>query len=208
MCFSATASFVAGGALSATGILTLSKARERKELPLASIPLLFGIQQLIDGVVWISFGVPSFNTAAIYAYSLFAFVVWPIFIPLTLILIETNRVRKEILEALSLVGLFVGLFLLYFILFGTVTAHIANHCVVYVSPHPYRFVILAFFLVAICGSFFVSSKKILNLFGGGLLVSFIVSGWFYLNSFSSVWCFFAAILSVIIYCYFKSDHRA
>jgi len=204
MCFSATASFIAGGALSATGLLTLSKAKERKELPLASIPLLFGIQQLIDGIVWISFGVPALNTAAIYAYALFAFVLWPIFIPLSLIAIETKKVRRELLEALSLVGLFVGVFFLYFILFGTVAAHIANQCVVYEAPHPYRFEILAFFLIAICGSFFASSKKILNLFGGALFVSFVVSGWFYLNSFSSVWCFFAAILSVIIYWYFDT----
>jgi len=43
MCFSATASFVAGTSLSAI------------ELPFAMIPLLFGIQQLVEGIIWLTF---------------------------------------------------------------------------------------------------------------------------------------------------------
>lgn len=205
MCFSATASFVAGSALSAAGVLTVARVKRRKELPLAAIPLLFGVQQLIDGAVWLSFGAPAVHTAATYAYALFAFVFWPIFTPLALLSVETKRTRREILEALAVVGLGVGLFFAYFILFGTVTAQIVNHCVAYDTPHPYGFGILAFYLIATCGAFFVSSKKILTIFGIVLLVSFAVAGWFYFETFSSVWCFFAAILSGIIYWHFQNE---
>lgn len=204
MCFSATASFIAGGALTATGLVTVSKAKKRKELPLASIPLLFGIQQLTDGVVWISFGTVPLHSIAVYTYAIFAFVWWPVFVPLALISIEPDQVRKGILKALAIVGLCVGLFFSYFIIFGTVTAEIVNHCVAYDTPHPYKFAALAFFLIASCGAFFVSSSKILNIFGGVLLIAFVIAGWFYLETFSSVWCFFAAILSAIIYWYFKN----
>ncbi|GAV20644.1 hypothetical protein MMIC_P1616 [Mariprofundus micogutta] len=51
MCFSATASFIAGGALTAIGVKTVKLAANRAELPFVSIPLLFGIQQIIEGVL-------------------------------------------------------------------------------------------------------------------------------------------------------------
>lgn len=56
MCFSVAASFTAGTFLIGFGVMTLSLARRRKEVPFAAIPLLFGLQQLSEGVVWISFG--------------------------------------------------------------------------------------------------------------------------------------------------------
>jgi hypothetical protein len=43
MCFSATACFTAGGALSALGVLTIRQVKDRASLPFAAIPLLFGI---------------------------------------------------------------------------------------------------------------------------------------------------------------------
>ncbi len=207
MCFSATASLVAGGTLATVGALTLAQVRTKKELPLASIPLLFGIQQIADGVVWLSLGTHSLNTVAMYSYAVFSQAFWPIFLPASILFLETDLSRKKILRAFSLIGLFVGLFFLYFIVFGTVTAHIVNNCVVYDTPHPYPFTVLAFYLIATVGACFFSSHKIIKIFGGTLFVSFIISGWFYVETFSSVWCFFAAILSGIIYWFFKSGSK-
>lgn len=51
MCFSASASFIAGASLSAIGVATLRRVESKKEIPFATIPLLFGIQQLIEGVI-------------------------------------------------------------------------------------------------------------------------------------------------------------
>jgi hypothetical protein len=42
MCFSATASFTAGTALSAVGAVTVRRSRGWSELPIALVPLLFG----------------------------------------------------------------------------------------------------------------------------------------------------------------------
>ena len=52
MCFSASVSFVAGTSLLAAGAVTVRKARHKDELPFAAIPLLFGVQQLVEGVIW------------------------------------------------------------------------------------------------------------------------------------------------------------
>ena len=55
MCFSATASFSAGVVLIGLGTLTLRAASHPRELLLAAIPLLFGMQQVIEGAIWLTF---------------------------------------------------------------------------------------------------------------------------------------------------------
>ena len=49
MCFSAAASFIASGTTGALGVATLWHTRAAREVPLASTPLLFGVQQFIEG---------------------------------------------------------------------------------------------------------------------------------------------------------------
>ena len=207
MCFSATASFIAGGALSATGVVTISEAKTKAELPFASIPLLFGVQQLIEGVVWLSFGNTAFNVLATYSYSLFSHVLWPILVPFSVLLLETNPTRKKILWVLSFIGLMVGLYLLYFIVTEPITSEIVDKSIAYKSPHLFLYPMLFCYFLATCVSCFFSSHKIVNLFGIVALIAAAVSAWFFTETFLSVWCFFAAILSVLVYWYIhgKSD---
>ena len=208
MCFSATASFVAAGTLGVAGGLTIAQVKKKSELPFASIPLLFGIQQAIEGAVWLSFGSPILNTIATYSYSMFSHVLWPIFVPFSVLMIETDPTRKKILRLFSFIGLAVGLYLLYFILVDPVTSHVVNNSIAYHSPHLYALLVIALYLVATCGSCLVSSHKIINIFGIVLLISFAIAAWFFIETFFSVWCFFAAILSVIVYWYFQSNSVA
>src|SRR3989344_2080642 len=208
MCFSAAASFPAGGTLCVAGGLTLSKVKNKSELPFASIPLLFGIQQAIEGAVWVSFGSPILNTIATYAYSMFSHVLWPIFVPFSILMLETDPTRKKILRLFTLSGLAIGLYLLYFVLAEPVTAYVVNNSIAYDSPHLYVYFIMAIYLVAACGSCLVSSHKIINIFGVALFISFAIAAWFFTETFFSVWCFFAAILSIIVYWYFQSSSVA
>ena len=70
MCFSATASFSAGAVLLGIGKLTVQSAHRRREMPLAAIPLLFAIQQLSEGVIWLTFryDAPQLNVLMTYFY--------------------------------------------------------------------------------------------------------------------------------------------
>src|SRR5471030_2723711 len=81
MCFSATASLTAGTALSAIGVASLRLVKTKSERPFALIPLLFGIQQLSEGVIWLTFGhgAPALRPAMTYLYSFFSHVLWPIY---------------------------------------------------------------------------------------------------------------------------------
>ena len=204
MCFSATASFVAGTALSATGAVTLAETKKKSDIPFASIPLLFGIQQFVEGAVWLSFQYSAqiFNHIATYAYLGLAYVLWPIFVPLSVGLLETDSHRKKILYAFQFVGLAVGLYLLYFILSNPVASQIVNKSIVYSMPSQYGVLLVGMYLLATCVSPLFSSHRIINILGVLATVSFSITYYFFTASYVSVWCFFAAVLSLVVYLYF------
>lgn len=204
MCFSATVSFVAGASLSAVGVVTIKKAKRKSEIPFAMIPLLFGIQQLTEGLVWLSFRFNALplNMISTYTYSLFAYVLWPMYVPFAVRLLETVPWRKKLLSLFQLVGIAVGAYLLYFHIQLPIVSQIINKSIVYTAPHFDTFWVIVFYLTATCLSALFSSHKLINLFGGLALLSALLAYWLYSVSFVSVWCFFAAILSFIILLYF------
>jgi len=190
--------------LSAIGVLTLKKAEQKAEIPLAMIPLLFGIQQIIEGMLWLSFRLeaPLLNVTMTYAFTLFSHVLWPMYVPFAIGLVETVAWRKKAIWAFRVIGIAVGLYLLYWIVRFPVTSEVDEH-IVYVSPHFIKVPMMMLYLAATCVSCFFSSHKLINLFGVLALLLFMVAYWVHSVAFFSIWCFFAAILSVVIYLHFK-----
>ncbi|MDD5197353.1 MAG: hypothetical protein PHN60_00670 [Candidatus Gracilibacteria bacterium] len=207
MCFSATASFTSGAILIVAGIFTLRHVRVKSSIPFASIPLLFGIQQTIEGMVWISFGSPIFHSVVTYIFALFAYVLWPIFVPITIWLIEKNPVRKKILFGISIVGTLVGIYLFACSIAGPVTCSIVQKSIAYQINVPYPFLSFLLYFFATCVGSMVSSSLKIRIFGTAMLLSFFVAHALYPETLFSVWCFFAALLSLIIYIHMK-DLRA
>ena len=204
MCFSATASFIAGAALSVMGAATLRAARTRAEIPFATIPLLFGIQQVVEGVLWLSFrfDAPQLNAAMTYLFSMFSHVLWPIFVPFSIGLLEDVPWRRKAIWGFLALGIFVGLYLLYVLVDFPVTS-VAAANIVYVSPHFYEIPVMLLYVAATCVSCLFSSKAIIRLFGALAFVLFALAYGFFTVALFSVWCFFAAILSSIIYAHFR-----
>lgn len=209
MCFSAPASFVAGTVLSAIGVATIKRVERRTELPLALIPLLFGIQQLVEGVLWLTLSrdAPVLRQTLTYVYSVFSHVWWPIYVPFAVGMLESTPWRKRTLIAFQVAGLVVGLYLLFIIVTQPIVAeidggHIVRH-IVYVSPHFYLAPVMVLYLAATCVSSFISSHPFVRLFGVLALVSFIAAYLFYSRALVSVWCFFAAVLSIVIYVHLR-----
>ncbi len=208
MCFSATASFIAAGALTTIGVITLRQVTTRKELLWGSIPLLFGIQQALEGVVWLSFGSSSLlHTVFTYAYGMFSNVLWPMFLPLAVLQLETDPNRKKIIRRFAILGILVSLYLFYFIVTGGITSEILGYCIAYHSPIVWLYPAVALYLIAVSGSCVFSSHKMVRIFGIVAFVSALLTMVFFLDKFLSVWCFFSALLSVLIYWYFRSKSR-
>ena len=103
MCFSAGASFSIAAVTTVIGVATLSHVKGWRELPLASIPLLFAIQQAIEGELWLRLTAGS-SKEAVAALSLifviFAKVLWPAFTSFAVLLVEPDvRFENEKHEA-------------------------------------------------------------------------------------------------------------
>jgi hypothetical protein len=207
MCFSATASLVAGSALVAVGIATAAKAKKKEERLFASMPLLFGIQQLIDGVAWLSIGNPALTQLAAYGFAFFAYVLWPLYVPLAVARMEKNREHRLAMYGLFVLGLVAALYALTNMLSGPVSAHIVNRCIRYDLPLSYPLLLLWFYVMATCVSMIISTKRFISMFGWLVLLSSAIAGWFYVEVFASVWCFFAAVLSGLIYAHFSARRK-
>jgi hypothetical protein len=206
MCFSASASFIAGASLLAIGAVTVRKAARKNELPFALIPVLFGLQQIVEGGIWLGFrfDAPLLNGLMAQVYSLFSHVLWPIYMPLAVLLLEPVPWRRKTLSAFLWVGAAVGLYLLYTLIRFPVRAEAVGGHILYVSPHFYALAVMGAYLAATCISTFFSSHQAVVGFGAvALLASFAAYG-FYALWFISVWCFFAAILSGVVYLYFRT----
>lgn len=210
MCFSASASFIAGTSLLAAGAFTVKKAQRRAELPFAAIPLLFGVQQIIEGVIWLTFRFEAtlINPAMTFVYSLFSHVLWPLYVPFAVLLLEPVRWRRRALLAFLAAGAAAALYLLVNMFrFPIVSRAVGGH-IEYASPHFYIVAVMAGYLAGTCISMFLSSHTLVKLFGAAALLSFLASYAFYTQWLVSVWCFFAALLSLLVFLHFQSRRRA
>lgn len=212
MCFSATASFTAGALLLGIGTLTLKSAKRPGQWPFAAIPLLFAIQQLSEGMIWLTFSAeaPLMNTVMTHVYSFFSHVLWPIYLPVAVLLIEPPGERKRLLAALVVAGAAVSLYLLYVLVAFPVVSRPTGQHVEYDSPHFYAAAVMTLYLVSTTVSPLLSSLGGVRIFGALALLSFGAAYYFYATWFISVWCFFAALLSTVIYFHFRwvqDEHR-
>ena len=205
MCFSASASFTSAGVLLGVGTLTLKAVRHKRELPIAAIPLLFAIQQLVEGVLWLTFSyeAPLLNFVMTHVYSFFSHVLWPAYVPFAVLMIEPQGWRRKVLLAFVVTGAAVGLYLLYFLAVFPVVSQPTGQHIEYVSPHFFALEVMTFYLLSTTVSPMFSSHSMVKIFGILALLSFVAAYFFYAVWFISVWCFFAAILSLALYVHVK-----
>lgn len=186
---------------------TLKKTKVKTDYPFAAIPLIFGIQQFVEGGVWLSIGLPVINQITAYVYLIFAYVLWPIFVPTAILLMENDPLRKRIIKVLVVCGMIAGLTLLYSILSGPVEAQVIQQSVSYSSIGNFPAHTVWLYIIATCFSCMASSHKMVTLFGITLFVSCFTAWQCYANTFVSVWCFFSAILSFMVYLHFQPAHE-
>jgi hypothetical protein len=206
VCFSMSASIAAGTALVATGAVTLALVRDRGERPLALLPLLFGVQQLVEGVVWWSLDHQDapLNVSSTFAYTLFSHVLWPVLVPFAMLSLETVPWRRKALRAFLGLGALVSLEGLRTVLGGPRGSHVTGSSIQYAMPSLF---FVALYLVATCVGAMVSSHRLLVVLGAGALGLALITLWLYEAVFVSVWCFFSAILTLMIVGFFWSRHR-
>jgi len=207
VCFSATASFAAAGISAVIGIAIQYKKPARREAPLAAFPLLFATQQSIEGLLWVF--LPSVTQSASIVtvlamlYTVFAEILWPIMTPIAVLMVETDRPRRRIMRGLALTGLLVAGYMLFAMLTSPITAEIYHHSIRYFNDFPYLLPYRLVYVLAICGPLLLSSQRTIQTFGALVFLGYLMSLYFYIGVLISVWCFFAAAASGVLYFHFQ-----
>jgi len=205
MCFSATANFVGSGVLGTVGVLTLTKVKHRRELLFASLPLLFAVHQFTEGFVWLGLdGIfsPAVTHAMAAAFMLYAQGLLPFLIPLSVLLFEpTAKRRRRMLPFLAL-GTGTTIYILWALTAYTFQVYIRDNSIVYINPATNNMAVAVLYVIATCGSLFFSEVKDMVIFGGANLIILLAVMAVKRYAFTSLWCAYAAVASVIILAYF------
>lgn len=203
MCFSATASFTASAALAAIGTATVAKAKTKKELPLAAMPLIFALQQFVEGLLWLSIKSPAqeYLMLLTMAFLFFAFFWWPIYAPLVAFIAETSPVRRKLIAGLCAVGALVGTYIYASFLLDPSPAYIIHRCLAYPIQAPAVTTFTYLYVAVTVGAGLISSQLVIRIFCLLLGVTALLAWMFFTLTFTSVWCFFAAFISGVLYFY-------
>jgi hypothetical protein len=204
MCFSTEVSFGASAVLLGAGTATIFKIRKPSEIMFAAIPIIFAVQQFSEGMLWLSFSnhaYSSWQTGTTFAFLVFAQVFWPFWVPLSLLLLEKEAGRKKILTGLSVLGGIVAWFLAFRLIYFGASAEIIGHHIHYKLDFPYgnSGVTGIFYCIVTVIPLFVSGVRKMKILGIAIVASLFFTQLLFAFFAISVWCFFAAIISVIIY---------
>jgi len=205
MCFSATANFVGSGVLASVGAVTLTRVKHRRELLFASLPLLFAIHQFIEGFVWL--GLDGILSQAVAhdmgaAFMLYAQGLLPFLLPLSVFLFEpTANSRNRMLPFLILGG-GTTLYILWALTAFPTEIYVKANTIVYMNQATNNTAVGVLYVIATCGSLFFSKIKPMIIFGVANLVILLAVMAVKRYAFTSLWCAYAAVASVIILAYF------
>lgn len=215
MCFSAQASFATAGVLSVISLLSIRQAHTNRLLAFALTPLFFAIQQVGEGFVWITINngdTTSFlHLLSVYTFLFFAGMFWPTWIPTALYIAEESPPQKKIIQYFIATGMIVSLTFGYCWILATTGAHVVNHHLDYpVINYPFGISnptiaqITSYLLASAYGivtiiPFFVSSIPRIKYMGILIAIGAVIAYILYLAAFPSVWCFFAAVCSILTY---------
>jgi hypothetical protein len=208
VCFSATANFIGSGALGAVGVVTLTKVKHRRELLFAALPTLFAVHQFIEGFVWL--GLDGILSPAVThnmgeAFILFAQGLLPFLLPLSVLLFEPNvKSRRRMLPFVMLGGA-IALYMLWALSAYPLQVYVRGNSIVYINQATNKTVLALLYVIATCGSLFFSKVRTMVIFGAANLTILLVVMAFKRYAFTSLWCAYAAIASVIILAYFRKS---
>lgn len=210
MCFSATVNFGGSAVLGVAGIATLTKVKHRRELLFAAMPVLFSIHQFIEGFVWL--GLDGILSPAVAhnmgaAFMLYAQGLLPLLAPLGVLLFEPNaRNRRRMLPFVVLGGA-VTLYVLWALTAFPLQVYVEKNSIAYINSATNNTLVALLYVIVTCGSLFFSQIRMMVVFGASNLAILLIVMAVKRYAFTSVWCAYAAVASVIILVYFWTSQE-
>ncbi|MFE4857911.1 DUF6629 family protein [Streptomyces sp. NPDC056670] len=195
MCWSATADLVAGGAITSVGAVSVAMAAGRpRDLPLAALPLLLGLHQIVEAAVWHGNGGTG---PATVAWAVIALPLLPLWLPVAVLCAAPAHARRRLLVPLA-AGAATSAALAHALATRTVTAEIRGHTVGYSLGLPQAGLVIVGYFLATIGSLLLSGDRGLVLLGVLVAVGAAVSFALWRQEYVSTWCACAAVCSVLL----------
>jgi hypothetical protein len=214
VCFSPQADLVGGIVISAIGVDAVRSARKRHgHIALAALPVLLGVHQMIEALVWLGLQghePHEVERTALWAYLLIAFVVLPVFVPLAVLLNEPLRRRRWAMVPLLVLGIAVAADLFVSMADGPLNVQLRPYHLDYSIDLSHGVLVTVLYVAAVCGTLLLSSRRRIVTFGVVNLVAIVVIAWLTIDGFASVWCGWAAVSSAAIALHMRIGrvHRA
>jgi hypothetical protein len=125
-----------------------------------------------------------------------------VYVPAATLLLEPVAWRRKVLAALLVLGTATALYLLYTLVRFPISADAAGGHIRYLAPHLYVPWVMASYLAATIASLCLSSHRAVVSFGVLAFTAALAAYAAYAVWFISVWCFFAALLSAVVWLHF------
>jgi hypothetical protein len=205
VCFSAAANFTGSGVLATVGVITLTKVKHRRELLFASLPVLFAAHQFIEGFVWLGLdGVlsPRVTRDMGAAFMLYAQGILPFLMPLSVLLFEPDMKSRRRMIPFLVIGSLTALYILGALIAYPTQIFVKGNSIVYINAGTNNTFIAILYVIATCGSLLFSKITDMVIFGVANLAILLAVMEFKRYAFTSLWCAYAAVASVIILAYF------
>jgi len=218
MCFSAEASFTAAALLLPAGALSIQRAyrTDRRYAPVCALPLLFGLQQLLEGFVWTSGASGDLDLVKLYAvgYMFFSWLAWPIWVPFSIYFLEPAR-RKPLYLVFAIAGavLGAGQYLPYFVHSNWLSIQFLDSAIVYDGVELFDFLFAreltyAIYLMLIILPLLLSTRGEIRIFGVLVAIVAAITYLFFRFAYISAFCFGGALMSFyLVAMIFRIDRR-
>lgn len=208
MCFSAEVSYTAAAVLLPMGGIAMRQAylRDRKYLPISALPLLFGLQQLAEGLVWTSG--QHFDRTWVETFSLtymfFSWLAWPVWVPFSTYFLEPCR-RRYLYLVFSIFGGMLGAmqYFPYFAHDGWLITRFLPSAIVYDGTVMFDLIMrreftYAIYLFVIIAPLLSSSNRRVNIFGMLISAVVITVYLFFRYAYISFFCIGGALMSLYL----------
>ena len=211
MCFSATASFGAAALLTGTTLAASKYVTDKKQRPLLAVPAIFAVQQFIEGFVWLSLTNEQFahlKNTVVTAYMVFAEMVWPLWIPFVFLFLEQHHSRLRWLWTLQGVGILLLFPTIYYMMHFPILATVSDHHISYAPQFPPDWLLwrsIGYGLAAVV-PFFITTYPRAWVMGLPNALSFFVAAYFFPGYIISVWCYFAALISITVWYVLRQNY--
>jgi hypothetical protein len=141
------------------------------------------------------------------AFMLYAQGLLPFLLPLSVMLFEpTAKSRRRMLPFL-IIGGATTLYILWALTAFPTQVFVKENSIVYINQATNNEAVAVVYVIATCGSLFFSKIKDMVVFGAANLVILLIVMAAKRYAFTSLWCAYAAVASVIILAYFWKSNR-